>query len=152
MTLDEALQIADSYQGMLEVACILEEKAAGLPPTPLSHAEAVIRHVARVDREVCNGGWDQWMFNTPVHALAEAVPALLEVGAVRVAAMAKEALAAVGVLPELDSEEAKHEKLRRLTGSARQALHQLDDAFYEFTEDHMGLCKDYVLAHRGDFA
>ncbi len=147
MKLEEALAMPDSYSGMLEVACLLEEKAAN---GVLTREEEIVRAVTWIDCQVCNGGWDQWMFNTPASSLHRTVAACREVGCGNVADMAERSLEIAGIQPE-DDDDIKTEKLSVLSDASQDALSALSDRFYLFEEDYMGMCKAYILTHREHF-
>src|SRR5689334_7189882 len=97
MTFDEALQCDDAYAGMLEIACLLAEKAAaGLP---LSPEEDAVRSVTWIDCQVCNGGWEQWMYSTSVEGLARALWACEQTSCSKTRALAVEAFRVAAIDP-----------------------------------------------------
>jgi Domain of unknown function (DUF4375) len=151
MTLDRALAIHDPYDGMLEVACLLADKAARYSEAHLTPEEQRVRLVTWVDCQVCNGGWDQWMANTTPRGLLATLDALRELGCHGTHALATAALAVAAIHAD-DSEEAKGHKLDLLDDAARRELSALDHRFYEPVEDYMSRCRAYIVSNRSAFA
>ena len=151
VTLDAALAMEDTYSGMLEVACLLAEKAAAAPDS-LSHPEQVVRTLTTIDCQVCNGGWLQWLYNTESSRLARSVRDLNELGCVLVAGLARQALAAAGIDERpTEDDQTKDRLLDNLTERAHATLEVLNSQFFAFAEDFMSIARGYILDHRNSF-
>lgn len=151
VTLDAALAMEDTYSGMLELACLLAEKAAAAPDS-LSHPEQVVRTLTTIDCQVCNGGWLQWLYNTESRQLARSVRDLRELGCVLVADLAQQALAAAGIDPRpTEDDQTKVRLLNDLTEGSHATLDVLNSQFFAFAEDFMSIARGYILAHRNSF-
>ena len=151
VTLDAALAMDDTYSGMLEVACLLAEKAAAVPDS-LSHPEQVVRTLTTIDCQVCNGGWLQWLYNTESSRLARSVRDLRELGCVLMADLAQQALAAAGIDQRpTEDDQTKDRLLDDLTEGSHATLDVLNSQFFAFAEDFMSIARGYILAHRNSF-
>lgn len=151
VTLDAALAMEDAYSGMLEVACLLAEKAAAAPDS-LSHPEKVVQTLTTIDCQVCNGGWLQWLYNTESSRLERSVRDLRELGCVVVSDLAQRALATAGIdqLPTED-DQTKNRLLDDLTEGAHATLDVLNSQFFAFAEDFMSIARGYILSRRSSF-
>ena len=151
VTLDAALAMEDTYPGMLEVACLLAEKAAAAPDS-LTPPEQVVRTLTTIDCQVCNGGWVQWLYNTESSRLERSVRDLRELGCVLVADLAQQALAAAGIDQRpTEDDQTKDRLLDDLTEESHATLDVLDSQLYAFAEDFMSIARGYILAHRNSF-
>ena len=146
--MDEALQNADDYSGMLEVALLLAEWDAERELTP---AENAVRLVLRIDNEVCNGGWLQWLDNMSITDIDDSLAALGETGCREVLSLARRALAVARLDPGQDSDSSKARKLLGLSKPEVAELSALDMLFYGPPEDYMARCRDFIRTHRAEF-
>ena len=113
----------------------------------LSAAERVVVLVDCVEREVHNGGFHQFYFNSAGDCATETPAALRAIGACRVAAIVEQANALFpGGAPPVDRSERQ-----RVLDEIDPGLHvfdHLDRAFHAYPDDILTLVYDFVVAHR----
>ncbi len=118
----------------------------------LTPAEQVAHCVDWLEREVNNGGFDQFFWNSAGDHAAETVAALETIGAAQFAAMVREAIACFpgGVVPS-DRDQRTDVVMPALPQSTRDTWSALDGRFYEYPEDLAALLRAHVVAHRAEF-
>ena len=117
----------------------------------LTEAEQTVHCVDWLEREVNNGGFDQFFFNSSGNTALETIPALERLGARHTAGLVRRAVAVFpGGRPSANRDE-REKQMEALPGSAREAWSKLDDEFYEYHDDLAALERAYVQAHRGEF-
>jgi type II secretory pathway pseudopilin PulG len=151
VTFDQALEMSDPTSAMLEIAVMLERKAAAAE-IPLSHEEKTVRLVTGLDCQVGNGGWYQWLCNTSAAAIGGTPDALREVGCSEIEQLAREAVAIAGLDLAQHSDEGKDQKLDQIGENELERLDGLDTQLSESAEDPMAACRDYLLRNRGAFS
>ena len=98
----------------------------------LTPAEQVAYCVDALEREVANGGFEQFFGNSSGDTAAETLAALETIGAMKAAALLREAMAC---LPQ----------------GSQDTWHELSGRFDEYPDDLTTLMRQYVRAHRGEF-
>ena len=111
MDLSTILSMEDRYSALLELSVLLADKAVRVGEDELSAPEAAVRLAAWVDSQVCNGGWEQWMYNTSVLGLTDSLQALPEVGCVALERLARGAVDVTRIDLERSSDAQKDERL-----------------------------------------
>ena len=117
----------------------------------LTSAERVAYCVDALEREIANGGFDQYFWNSSGDTAHETLAALLEIGAAGAAALLREAIAAfpAGKVPANREERQKvHQSLPQ---SAREKWHELDGRFDGYPDDLSTLMRGYAGAHAAEF-
>jgi hypothetical protein len=148
MKIDDLLQSEDGYSAMLDLAVHLAEKAAVHTEDGLSHPEQTIRLAMWIECQVCNGGWEQWLFNTSTEGIRRTLKALAESPSPYIVALAEQAVAIASIHPEQDSDDIREQKLNSLTEQTRKQLEPLDAAFYSQVEAFVEQCRQYALKHK----
>jgi hypothetical protein len=93
-TVEELIALESKYRIeslVLAFECALGKKAARLGRESLSDEESIILAVEALEREVNNGGYDQYFFNTPEYA-PMIVRALQRIGCPKTAEITQNAL------------------------------------------------------------
>lgn len=118
------------------------------PLTDLSIEEQVFVCVFEVEREVNNGGFDQFFRNSFGRYGRESVNALETIGAPKMAKLARKALAAAFPSGEVPWDRERREDALERAGEALDAtLNELDAEFYKYPEDLTELLFDYVQSN-----
>jgi hypothetical protein len=112
---------------------VLTEKATRLGVSSLTVEELTVLAVEALEREVNNGGFDQFFFNTPEFAEV-IVKALQRIGCPITTAIAGDAIAA-----DANPDEAARER----------ALERCDERYYSSPENIEEALLSYIGEHRG---
>jgi hypothetical protein len=117
----------------------------------LTRAEQVAYCVDALEREVANGGFDQFFWNYSGDTAHETLEALQAIGAPQAAALVREAIACFpgGKVPS--SREERERLLESMGEAPREKWSQLDDRFHEYPDDLTGLMRAYVRENRANF-
>jgi hypothetical protein len=144
-SLDELIALEGEYRVdslVLAVEQALLQKAGTLSPE-----EGVVLAVEALEREVNNGGWEQFFINTPEHA-AEVASALERIGCPRYAANARRAVEALAI-PGEPTTAAIEAALERGGDALRAMLSACDDEYYAIPgEDVAGRLFEFIKASR----
>jgi hypothetical protein len=120
-------------------------------PSSLTEYEKDIVYIESLEREVNNGGFDQFFFNSSGDTAHETVAALERIGARATAEILKQAIGAFphGVAPK--SREARQDLMEAIEDDAEALWHELDDRFYAYEDDIGALVLDYIRKNRHQF-
>ena len=118
----------------------------------LSEAEQTVYCIDGLEREVNNGGFAQFFFNSAGDQARETVAALRRIGAAHTAELVERAMGPFGPTgPSADRDE-RATQLDRIGDSAEALWYELDDGFYEYKDDLTDLLRSYVRSRRDQFA
>ena len=117
----------------------------------LSQAEQTVYCLDALEREVNNGGFDQFFFNSSGDTAMETIAALERLGAKHTAALVRRAVAVFPDGQPVADRDAREKQMATLPDSARELWSKLDDEFYEYRDNLAVLERAYVQAHRADF-
>ncbi|MGV3617504.1 MAG: DMP19 family protein [Fimbriimonas sp.] len=120
-----------------------------LPIEEHSSPERVLYVLEWLEAEVNNGGFHQYLFNSAGDHAGEAVGACEAIGAHQTADIVRRALKVVfGVLPPPVERWERVEILEGIGEANEDALHDLDNEFYEYPDDIASLTYAYIDANR----
>jgi hypothetical protein len=102
-TLDELLAMTDTHR-VDSIILAIEQALQQKPAEELSAPERVVLAVEALEREVNNGGYNQFFLNEPGYA-HEIVPALNRINCPATARITDEALGVLGLRPEWTDEQ-----------------------------------------------
>lgn len=147
-SIDDLLALDGAYRTD-SLICALESVLLRKPRSLLTHTERVVLAVEALEREVNNGGFQQFVGGSSVEWIAEVAPALDAIGCPRTAAVVRDALAKLAIEGDVTprSVEKAH---RERGGSVGASLSSSDDAFLRYPEDICGALFAYVKARRSD--
>ena len=126
----------------------IQKKEESLGTASLSPAERVILAVEALEREVNNGGYEQFFSNSSVEYSGDVVQALISIGCREQASIAQKALDTV--IPsgsEIDAE-AIEDLLMDADDQLLDALSECDDAFWSASESIEDSLFAYVKANQ----
>jgi len=113
----------------------------------LSEEEKTIVYIEALEREINNGGFSQFFFNSSGDDTEETVRALRNVGSNKFLGLL---ISAIEQFPNSyvpkDRVERQH-ILERVEATARQTWNDLDTEFYKYEEDLYSLLRNYMLAN-----
>lgn len=117
-----------------------------------SRAERFVYAVQAMSREVNNGGWSQFFFNSSGALAFDLVGALEAMGSKENLSMAQRALKIFGKPPSL-SEQDRARHLSRITKDGElNPWDELDGEFYQNPEDLDALTLAFIAKHPGEFS
>jgi hypothetical protein len=134
-TTDELIALEGTYRTDSLTAAFGEavrQKAEAIGLTRLTDAERTILAVEAIEREVNNGGYDQFFGNTP-ELVPIAVAALARIGCPGTAALTQRAIDALGVTGALTTE-AIESVICEENESRSDELERCDEAFYRYPD------------------
>jgi Domain of unknown function (DUF4375) len=130
-TLDELLAVTDTYREdsiILAIEQALQQKT----PTDISPPEHVVLVVEALEREVNNGGYNQFFLNEPEYA-HDIVSALTQIGCAETARITRDATEVLGLRPDWTTEQIQAASAD-MPEDADERLGQLDDEFFAYPD------------------
>ncbi len=122
-----------------------------VPFAQQSEPQRVFSCLWSIESEVNNGGFRQYFENESGETAEFAPWALRTIGAVKMAAIAQEALGVfLPAIPPQDTE-ARRAQLGHLSPDAAATLERLDEEFMAYPEDLTDLLYEFVRSHPGVF-
>ncbi len=115
--------------------------------TPLTIPQQHYNSVARLDGEVCNGGFSQYFFNSSGDDWREALAGLEAMGSKERLAIFREVLAKFGTAGPSEKREERMEQLAKVERASDRAFNQFDSRYYSSTEVIDVMVMRYVLKH-----
>jgi hypothetical protein len=117
----------------------------------MSEAEQTAYCVDCLEREVNNGGFDQFFANSSGDTSLETITALGRIRAHHTADLVRRAIAVFpGGQPSPDRD-TRQDQIEVVRPVAEELWDELDAAFYEYRDDLAQLSREYVSANRSEF-
>ena len=145
-TIDEVIALEDDYR---IDSIVLAIENALLERTEWSPTERIVLAIEAMEREVGNGGFNQFFYNSSNEFAAELPAALRAVGIPEIAVLAERAWQAIGAQPDWthdDFEEAAADPAEAIMDE----LNDCDSAYYETEDNIAGRLFEYIKIHRND--
>lgn len=146
------LQMENEEVALMELDTFLNEISMyGDNLQELSDAQRTIFLNVALEREINNGGFNQYFFNSAGDYAYQTVDSLREVGAYTMADILQEAINLFpnGELPEDQFE--RQEVLEEIEGAASEKWFELDDRFLAYPENLLELNMDFIRANTDQF-
>ena len=148
---DDALREKDDTAFAIAMSNLVFARCEAAGFAALSQAEQTVYCLDALEREVNNGGFSQFFFNSSGDTALETVAALERLGAPHTAGLVRRAVSAFpGGRPSPDRD-AREKQMEALPESATELWSELDTAFFEYRDNLAALERAYVTAHRGEF-
>jgi hypothetical protein len=147
----EILAMTDDTEFAIAMSDLVFAREATVGYQQLTAAERVVFCLDQLEREVNNGGFEQFFENSSGDHALDTIEALRTLGATATAALVAEA---VRVFPQGRPATDRAERQRqvaRLDEQARATLDRLDGAFYDSPESLVALERRYVRDHQDQF-
>ena len=110
--------------------------------------ERYVYAVQGMQREVNNGGWSQFFFNSSGALAADLVPALKAIGATGCASIAERAVKIFGTPKSLSMEDRTDHLVKITDDYEKQLWEELDSEFYDHgAEDYDAMMIEYIAAN-----
>ncbi|EFM08813.1 hypothetical protein PaecuDRAFT_4278 [Paenibacillus curdlanolyticus YK9] len=114
----------------------------------LTESEQVILCLMGIEREVNNGGFDQFFLNSAGEYKLETLESLKKIGASYTASLLEEA---IRIVEDPNPPGTKEDEDDEYTEIQRERLDELDDKFYEYKEDLLELQLKFINEHQDNF-
>ncbi len=145
-TIEQLIQLEDTHR---IDSIVLAIEAALLEKTDLTPSERIVVVIEAMEREVGNGGFNQFFYNSSNEYAGELVSALRIIGIPDIADIAERALRAIGAQPEWTCdqyEEASVDPDELIMAE----LNACDDAYYATEDAIAARLFEYIKANRSD--
>ena len=130
-TLEELLALASTHR-VDSIVLAVEEALQKKAPTDLEPPERVVLAVEALEREVNNGGYNQFFLNEPAFA-HDITDALDEIGCAETARITREAAAVLGIQPDWTIDQIQAAAADS-TDEVDARLSELDDEFFTYPD------------------
>jgi hypothetical protein len=117
----------------------------------LNSSQKTFLFVENLEREINNGGFSQFYFNSSGDFSQETMNALLEIGAVKTAKIVKRANSEfkTEIVPKDRTE--RQNQLELIEKNAQETWNKCDSDFYEYQDDLTGLLIAFVIENKIEF-
>jgi len=150
--IDKILELEDETEVVIEIGQELWKKSENDKDfESLNQFEKNVLYVAMLEGQVNNGGFDQYFFNSSGEYAHETLRALEEIDAPKMAELLNQAIQLFPTLPIPKDTEIRREFLIELPENISDKWDKLDDKFYEYPENLVGLVIEYVKKNRNQF-
>jgi hypothetical protein len=150
MAISDILKIKDGTAFSIALSDLVYSRAGPAGLEGLRPAEQVVFCIDGLEREVNNGGFEQFFINSPGEYATQTESALRTIGARHTAALVTQAIAVFPDGPSPDHDR-RAEQVDALPDEALALLDSLTAEFVEYRDDLSGLVRAYVAQHQGDF-
>jgi hypothetical protein len=125
----------------------IDQKAARVGPRGLSDEERIVLAVEALEREVNNGGYDQYFVNSSSEFAPMIVEALNRIGCREAASVTQDAISALGLQGPV-SAEAIADAMAEESDERDTSLHVCDDSYYERVGDLSKPLLEFIKVNR----
>jgi hypothetical protein len=150
LNIDSLLNSPDTNKSIIEIDNYISKLCSyGERIEKLNEHQRVFFHNQELEREINNGGFNQYFFNSSGNFAKETITSLNEIGAYTTANILKEAIAQFpdGEVPKDQSK--RRTILEQIEEKANPVWEQLDQRFYKYDDDLNALNFDYLSKHKG---
>ena len=137
---------------VMEIDSYLSEKSEyGEKIEKLNPSQRTFFIVENLEREINNGGFNQFFFNSSGDFSQETVNALLEIGAKKTANIVKKANSEFknGIVPKDQTE--RQNELEQIQEKAEENWNKYDSEFYEYQDNLTELLIAFVIKNKTEF-
>lgn len=120
-------------------------------PEQLTQAEKNIVYIEELEREINNGGFSQFFYNSAGNIAHELIAALEKVGSIFILGLVKSAVSEFpdGIVPR---DSVKRQKLlKQIEDKSSDKWEKLDQQFYKYEEDIYSMLIEYIKSNIKDF-
>jgi hypothetical protein len=150
--LDKTLKIERRDMIVMEIDTYLNEKSEyGEKIEKLNSSQRTFLFVENLEREINNGGFNQFYFNSSGDFSQETLNAFLEIGAEKTAKIVENANSEFdnGNVPKDRTE--RQNKLELIEEKAEENWEKCNTEFYEYQDDLTELLIAFILKNKADF-
>jgi hypothetical protein len=143
---DELIALVGQYRTdslVLAFEQALDQKSERIGKGNLSHEELVVLAIEALEREVNNGGYDQFFLNSSNQYAPIVVDALNRIGCIETADLTQQAIDILGIGGPI-SVEAIDLVMEEENDEREKRLNDCDDRYYEIADDLAGLLLEFI--------
>lgn len=145
-TIEQVMQLEDTHR---IDSIVLAIEAALLEKADLTPAERIVVVIEAMEREVGNGGFNQFFYNSSNEYAGELVSALRQIGIRNLANIAERAMRAIGAQPGWTYEQFEEASVDP-DDSTMAELNACDDAYYATEDAVAARLFEFIKANRSD--
>jgi hypothetical protein len=150
--LDKTLKIERRDMIVMEIDTYLNEKSEyGEKIEKLNSSQRTFLFVENLEREINNGGFNQFYFNSSGDFSQETVKALLEIGAEKTAEIVKKANSEFKNGTVSKDRTQRQNELELIEEKAEEIWNKCDSEFYEYQDDLTELLIAFVIKNKTEF-
>jgi hypothetical protein len=151
-SLDILLKSDDINASIIELDNFISELCEyGNDVTALSEPQRSFFFNQNFEREINNGGFSQYFFNSSGVNAHETVVSLKEIGALKTAQILQQAIDQFPDRQVPSDEEERRRVIDAIEEKSNKTWDELDDQFYEYADDLSALNFEFVKKHRDSF-
>ena len=113
-------------------------------PNKLTEQEKMIVYIEELEREVNNGGFNQFFFNSSGNYTDGVVQALKNIGSIKFLNLVESAIAQFPNSEVPKNRQQRQAILEKIDGEANPIWNTLNKEFYKYEEDIYGLLRAYI--------
>ena len=152
MTIDQILKMDNAQLAVIELDTRVNELSAyGEDLSKLTEPQKVLLFVENVEKEVNNGGFNQFFWNSSGDYAHESLAALEVIGAKKTAAIVRRAIAQWPQQTVPKDKTEREELLEQIQGKAEAVWGKCEEEFFAYEEDISQLLIEYVKKHKREF-
>jgi hypothetical protein len=152
INIDKILEIEDETTAIVELDMKLNEISDyGEKVERLNESQKTVLFVENLEREINNGGFNQFFFNSSGDFTHETVKALKAIKAFKTADIVAKS---ISVWPNQDvpaNRSKRQDMLKQIEPRANLIWNQCDEEFYKYQDHIVSLLLDYVKANKSNF-
>jgi hypothetical protein len=150
-SVDEALAHGDDNDFAIAMSNLLFAREQVVGYEGLTPAERVVFSLDSLEKEVNNGGFEQYFLNTSGDHCLDAPAALRSLGAPHTSGLVERAIAAFPAGGPARNQEARELQIEALSSEQRELLASLDEDFMQYVEPLAALERKYVQEQKAGF-
>lgn len=147
----EILDIRDETEFAIALSNLVFGRYEAVGFAGLQPAERIVHCVDGLERDVNNGGFSQFFFNSPGDYSQETLAALQQIGAEHTARLVQRAMSVFPDGRPSPDRSQRQDQLDALGEEQAAVFDDVDGQFYEYRDDLTSLVRAYVRAHQPDF-
>tara|TARA_B100001167_G_scaffold163752_1_gene111954 strand:+ start:1536 stop:2063 length:528 start_codon:yes stop_codon:yes gene_type:complete len=150
--LDKVLKIERRDMIVMEIDTYLNKKCEyGEKIDRLNESQKILLIVENLEREINNGGFHQFYWNSSGNYANETIDALIKIGANKTAEIVKKANSEfeTGDVPKDRAE--RQNEIELIEGKAEENWNKYDSEFYEYQDNLTKLLIAFVIKNKSDF-
>lgn len=152
INIDKILETEDETTAIIELDTKLNEISGyGENIEKLNESQKTVLFVENLEREINNGGFNQFFFNSSGNFTHETIIALKTIKAFKTSDIVAKAIS-VWPNQNVPKNRAKRQYiLEEIEGQANPVWNECDEEFYKYPDNIVTLLLDYVKSNRSDF-
>ncbi|MBI9058550.1 MAG: DMP19 family protein [Labilibaculum sp.] len=150
--LDKILKLDDETSIVIAIDDYLNEKSEYCEKIEkLNESQKTFIIIENLEREINNGGFNQFYFNSSGDFSHETVDALIEIGAIKTADIVKKSNSQFPENRVTTNRDERQEILEQIEDTANKIWETCDEDFYKYEDNIAVLLIDFVKANKTDF-